>query len=127
MSDDSIQDVANMIKASGANRAQRKRLERSLRKTQNIMNHVQGRVNLDAYKQYEKAVEQNYLHFFAILALTCGEDYKWQENETKDQISSMLERVDKKIKKMASLGYTTEQLLDLVDEKYEIRLVPEVK
>ena len=41
MSDDAIQDVANMIKASGANRSQRKRLERTLRKTSNIMEHTQ--------------------------------------------------------------------------------------
>lgn len=127
MSDDAIQTVANMISASGVNRSQRKRLERSLRKTSNIMNHVQQRVDKNAYEEYKKAVDKNYVHFFSCLALTMMEDYGWKESPDNDhgQISSLMERVNKKIEKYANMGYSTENLIDLVEEKTGIRLVPD--
>ena len=124
MSDDCIEDVANLLKSSGANRSQRRRLEKSLSRVETIMEHTQKRVDDSAYREYSKAVEKNYLHFFAILALTAGHDYKWREDDQHDQISSLLERVDKNIKKYANQGYTTEDLLKLVDDEYNITLVP---
>lgn len=127
MSDDAVQQVANMINASGVNRSQRKRLERSLRKTSNIMSHVQERVDKTAYKEYQKAVDMNYVHFFSCLALTMMEDYGWKETPDNDhgQISSLMERVNKKIEKYANMGYSTENIIDLVEEKTGIRLVPD--
>lgn len=50
MSDDCIQQVANMINASGSNRSQRKRLERALNKVENIYSHAQKRVDRTAYR-----------------------------------------------------------------------------
>lgn len=128
-SDDAVQQVANMINASGVNRSQRKRLERSLRKTSNIMSHVQERVDKTAFKEYQKAVDMNYTHFFACMALTMLEDYNWKENPDNEhgQISSLMERVNKKINKYASMGYSTEDICDLVEEKTGIRLVPDSK
>ena len=76
-----------------------------------------------AYEQYQKAVDKNFLHFYAILALTMKEDYMWREDDTHDQISSLLERVDKKINKYAKMGYTTEDIVKLVEEKTEIVLM----
>lgn len=127
MSDDAIQQVANMINATGANRSQRKRLERSLRKTSNIMSHVQNKVDKSAYREYQKAVDKNYVHFFACLALTMIEDYGWKETEENEhgQILSLMERVNKKINKYAGMGYSTEDIVDLVDEKTGIRLMPD--
>lgn len=125
MSDDVIENVANMIKSSGANRSQRKRLERSLRKTSNILAHAQKHVDDSAYKEYQRCVDSNYLHFFAILILVASEDYNWKEDDTHNQISSLLKRVDNKIKKYANMGLNTDDLLKLVEEKYDMILVPE--
>ena len=125
MSDDCIQNVANMINASGQNRSQRRRLEKSLGKVENIMEHTQKHLDRSAYTEYQKAVDKNFLHFFSILALTMKEDYFWKEDDTHDQISSLLERVDKKIKKYANKGLTTEDLVKLVDEETDIQLVPD--
>lgn len=127
MSDDAIQDVANMIKASGENRSQRRRLERSLRNIENVRNHVQKRVDDSAYKHYQKAVGENYVHFFACLGLTMIEQYGWKETPDNDhgQISSLLERVDKTIKKYAEQEYTTEDLVKKFDEITGITLIAE--
>ena len=127
MSDDCIQDVANMINASGQNRSQRRRLEKTLGKVETIMEHTQSRVDRSAYSEYQRAVDQNFLHFFAILGLTMLEDYRWEETEDNDhgQITSLFQRVDKKIKKYAEMGYTTEELVGLLDEKTGILLVPD--
>ena len=123
MSDDAISEVANMINASGENRNQRRRLERSLRKIENIHNHVQKHLDRSSYKEYQTRLDENYVHFFCCLALTMGEKYKWKEDETHDQISSILESVDKTISKYANQNYSTDDLVELVDELYDIRLV----
>lgn len=125
MSDDCIADVANLLKAKGGNRSQRRRLEKSLGKVETIYKHAQKRVDDSAYKEYQRCVDMNYLHFFAVLALVAKEDYKWLEDDRHDQISSLLERVDKKIKKYANAGYETEDLMKLVEEEIGIVLVPE--
>lgn len=122
MSDDAITKVANMIKATGDNRSQRRRLEKSLGKMQTILEHSQKYVDRSAYKEYQKCLDENYVHFFACLALTMGEDYKWKEDETHNQISSILQRVDKKIKKLAEAGYSTTDIIQMVDDKYDITL-----
>lgn len=125
MSNDCISQVASMINNSGANRSQRRRIEKSLNKVENIRAHVQKKVDRSAYEEYKKDVDKNFIHFFCILALTMGEDYKWREDETHDQISSLLERVNKKIIKYANMGYSTEDLIEHVDKEYDIRLIPD--
>lgn len=121
---DSIDKVAAMINTKTTNRGQRRRLEKSLKKVDRIYKHVQDRVDRSAYEQYQKAVDEDFLHFYSILALTMKEDYHWREDEQHDQISSLLERVDNKIKKYADKGYKTKNLVDLVEESCDIKLIP---
>lgn len=127
MSDDCIQDVANMLKSKGGNRSQRRRLEKSLGRVETVLSHVQKRVDNSAYKEYQKAVDKDYVHFFSCLALTMIEDYGWNETEDNEhgQITSLLERVDRKIRKYSDLGYTTEDLTHKLDEMTGILLVPD--
>ena len=123
-SDDTVGEVANLINASGENRSQRRRLERTLRKVENITAHAQKHLDDSAYKEYQKRLDTNYLYFFSCLALTMADKYKWKEDETHDQISSIIESVDKTISKYANQGYTAKQLADLVDKRFNIRLLP---
>jgi hypothetical protein len=120
---DTVEQVAAMINSKATNRSQRRRLEKSLKRVNTIYNHVQNRVDRSAYTQYQKAVDKNFLHFYSILALTMKEDYHWREDETHDQISSLLERVDKKINKYAEKNFTTEDLVKLVNETCDIQLI----
>lgn len=122
---DTIDQVAAMINSKATNRSQRRRLEKSLKRVNTIYNHVQNRVDRSAYTQYQKAVDENFLHFYSILALTMKEDYHWREDETHNQISSLLERVDNKIKKYAKKGYDTKNLVNLVEENCDIKLIPD--
>ena len=125
MSNDVISEVANMIQAKGGNRSQRRRLEKSLSRMETILEHSQKYVDRSAYREYQKAVDKNYVHFFSCLALTMIEDYGWKEIEYNEhgQISSLLERVDKTIKKYSDMGYTTEDLVNKLDEMTGILLV----
>lgn len=125
MSDDAITEVANMINSHSVNRGQRRRLEKALNKTKNIYAHAQEKVNNNAYIEYQKAVDKNFLHFFAALSLTMGEDYRWREDDSHDQISSLLERLGNTMERYSNMGYATEDLVELVDEKYGIILIPE--
>lgn len=125
MSDDAIGEVANMIATKGGNRSQRRRLEKSLKRVETIREYAQRHVDDLAFKEYQRAVDKNYCHFFACLALTMVEKYKWVEDDECDQISSLLEKVDKTITKYANMGYETEDLIKLVEEKTGLVLVPD--
>ena len=120
---DPISQVAAMINNSGMNRGQRRRLEKALAKTERLTERAQKRLDRSAYREYKAAVNRNFMHFFATLALTMGEDYHWREDEQHDQISSLLERVEKKLEKLSAQGYDTEDIVKMVDEKYNLCLV----
>ena len=122
---DAVDQVAALIDSKAKSPSQRKRLERALKKVDTIYKYAQEKVNYNAYKEYQKAVDKNYVHFFSILALTMKEDYLWREDDTHDQLSSLLERVGKKIDKYANMNYSTEDLSNLVEERIGIKLVPD--
>ena len=124
---DAIDQVAGMIKSSGKNRSQRRRLERSLGKMQTILEHSQKHLDRSAYEEYKKAVDMNYAHFFATLSMVMLEDYRWREDDTHDQISSLLERINKKLEKYAARNMTTQDILDLCEDKVGIQLIPDDK
>ena len=125
MSDDAISDFANMLKASGHNRNQRRRLEKSLGRVETIMSHAQKHLDYSAYKEYQSLIDKDYIHFFACLGMTMIEDYGWKETEENEhgQITSLFQRVNNKIKKYSDLGYSTEDIVNLLDEKTGIILV----
>lgn len=120
-----IDNVATMINNAGYNRAQRRRLEKALCQTNKLSQKCQEKISKNVYKEYCEAVDENFLHFFSVVALTLAEDYYWREDDTHDQISSMLERVSKKIDKYSAQGFTTQDLVKLVEEKTGLVLVPD--
>ena len=123
---DTIDQVAAMINSSGYNRGQRRRLEKALGRTNKLSQKCQNKIGNRIYKEYQDTVDKNFVHFFSILALVLDEDYHWKEDESHDQISSMLERVGNKLNKYSSeKGYTTENLMKLVEDRLGIVLVPE--
>ena len=63
------------------------------------------------------------------MALTMIEQYHWKESEDDEhgQVSSLIERVDKTIRKYAEQGLETEDIADLLEEKTGIRLVADNK
>ena len=67
-------------------------------------------------------LEQDFIHFFAALAITMKQRYYWREDENNDQISSLLESVEKTLEKYSNLNYTTEDLAKLAEEETGIEL-----
>ena len=123
--DDAISEVAAMINNSGKNRNQRRRLERALRKTENIVTHAQNRLDQSAFREYEKIAEKDMVHFFAILGIVFVDDYKWKEDDTHNQIESLFRRMSSKIDYFANHGMTTDDIVKLLEDKTGIVLVPE--
>lgn len=119
---DAVNEVTAMINQSG-NRSTRRRVERALNKTQNIAKHANKKATERANKELQRKTDSNYVHFFAILALTMYEDYRWKESEENEhgQITSLMERVNKKILKYAD--YSTDEIVKIVDDTMGILLV----
>lgn len=125
-SDDAIDQIANMVKATGKNRSQRRRLEKSLGKMQTILEHSQKHLDKSAYREYQAAVDLNFTQFFSILAITMAQDYRWREDESHNQISSLLERVNNKIEKYNKGGnFDTEAALRDCEELTGLILIPD--
>ena len=128
LSIDAVQQVAGMINSSGMNRSQRRRLEKSLSKMSTILEYSQNRLDRSAYKEYQKAVDKNFIHFFACLGLTMIDDYKWKESpdNAHGQISSLFDRVSSTIDKYANQGCSTEDILKILEEKTGIELISDI-
>ena len=121
---DTVSEVTALINQAG-NRSTRRRVEKALNKTQTITRHCNIKATEKANEQLKKKYDKDFVHFYAVLALVMYEDYRWKESEDNDhgQITSLMERVNKKMQKYLDLGYTTEDLVNLVDEKTGILLV----
>ena len=123
MSDDAIQDVANMIAASGANRSQRKRLERALRKTENIQKHAQAHLDNRAYKEYQEVSEDHMRRFFSILGIVLKKNYNFEESEDKEDISEMFNLLNAYL--MEYQDMSTEEIAQICYEVTGIQLIAE--
>lgn len=125
ISDDAVEQIANMIKATGKNREQRKRLEKSLGNMQKAIQYSQKYLDKSAYREYQDAVDKNYTQFFAALGLTMAQDYRWREDETHDQISSLMERVNHKLEKYNKDGvFDTEGIISDCEKFAGVTLIP---
>ena len=122
---DQIQEVANMINNSGMSRSQRRRLEKTLSKTNKLSQKAMDKLENKAYKKYREIVDVDFVHFNAILGLVMYEDYHWKEEATQEhgQITSLMERIQKKMLKYQDMGYTTEDVAKELEDKTGIMLV----
>ncbi len=120
-----IDQIANMINTSGANRGQRRRLEKTLAKTTKLSQKAMAKLEDKAYEKYMGIAERDFVHFNAILGLVMYEDYHWKESEDQEhgQILSLMERIQKKMKKYQDMDYTTEDVARELQEKTGITLV----
>ena len=117
-----VNEVAAMVNTAG-NRRTRRKIEKSLIKTENILRYADKKAAERANEEIIKRTDSNYVHFFAILALTMYEDYRWRESDDNDhgQITSLMERLNKKMVKYE--GYSTEEVVKMVDDLTGILLM----
>lgn len=117
-----VNEVAAMVNTAG-NRRTRRKIEKSLIKTENILRYADKKAAERANEEIIKRTDSNYVHFFAILALTMYEDYRWRESDDNDhgQITSLMERLNKKMVKYE--GYSTEEVVKIVDDLTGILLL----
>lgn len=126
---DEIDEIANMINNSGANRAQRRRLEKTLAKTTKLSQKAMDKLSEKAYKEYTEITDKDFVHFNAVLGMVMYEDYHWTEDENQEhgQITSLMERIQKKMRKYLNNGWTTEDIVKELEDKTGICLVSDVE
>ena len=116
-----------MLTAPGVSRTERKQILRALNKTTRLTEKAQKRLDQSAYEKYRDITDLDFVHFNAILGLVLYEDYHWKEDENQEhgQITSMMERIQKKMRKYQKLGYSTHDIVKELDDKTGILLVPD--
>jgi ribosomal protein S17E len=127
--DQQIDEIANIINSKSTNRAQRRRIEKSIAKTARLSEKTIKKIENSAYEKYRDITDSDYVHFNAVLAMVMYEDYHWKETDEHDhgQITSLMERVQKKIRKYQDMDYSTEDIVKEVYKKTGILLVPDNK
>ena len=85
------------------------------------------KLEYSAYEKYRDITDNDFVHFNAILALVMYEDYHWKETDEQDhgQITSLLERIQKKLRKYQAMKYTTDDIVREVHKKTGILLIPD--
>lgn len=121
---DAVAEVASMLNASG-NRSQRRKLEKTLNKTEKILAKCEQSAREKANKALEIRADANFMYIFACVGLVLNEDYYWKEDPDQDhgQITSFFERLTKKMEKYSEQGYSTEDIINLLDERTGISLI----
>ena len=128
--DEVVNKINAMVNASG-NRSQRRKIAKSLHKTTTIAEYANKRANQRAEEKIDKQVEiraeQDFMYIFGIIGLVMYNDYHWKESEDNDhgQITSLYERLTKKMSSYAASGKTTEDILNELEELTGISLVAE--
>lgn len=128
---DTIDEVANMIKASGASRGERRRLEKALAKTTKLSNKARAKAqcNLDysAYEEFREITDLDFVHFNAVLGIVMYEDYHWKEDENQEhgQILSLFERIQAKMRKYKNSGTSTKDICKELENLTGIVLLPD--
>lgn len=117
---DSVEEVAALINSRGRNRKQRRKLEKALNKTENIVAHAQKKLDRSAYKEYSAAVEKDMCRFFAILGIIGKKNWNWSDQELEDNyelFNAYLEEYRE---------YDTDEVAKICEEVTGIILIPEV-
>ena len=124
MSDDCIQEVANMINShSGTNRAQRKRLERALNKVENIYRQTQKRVDRSAFKSYMQASDENMRTFFAILGIVMVKNYGWKNEDGCEQVEELYDILNSYLDEYQE--YTVDEVCKICESVTGVQLISE--
>lgn len=126
MQDDVVQEIANMINTSGGNRAQRKRLERALRKTENIQKHAQDHLNKRAYKEFQQCLDSNMTRFFSVLGIVLKTQYGFEESDEpdgKEEITDMFNLLNAYLVEYQELS--TDEVAKICYETTGIQLIAE--
>lgn len=121
MSDDAIQNVANMINGAGFNRGQRRRLEKAMAKTQKIYEHTQDRVNDKVYKEYQTLADEHMRRFFAIMGIILVKNKGYKPDS--DELIDVFDLFNAYLVEYQSL--TTDEVCQIAEEVTEFKIISE--
>ena len=104
LTEDAVTQVAAMLNNSGANRKQRRKLEKALTKTQSIVEHAQRRVDRSSFKEYQNNLDVMMLRFFSVLGIVLKTKYNFEETEDNEQITEMFETLNSCLEEYRNLS-----------------------
>ncbi len=121
----SVEAVDAMIQSRG-NRSQRREALKALRKSENIRAWTEKEAQKAMRREINERADDDLIWLVATVADTLYEDYHWKESPENDhgQITAFLERFVKRMNRYAEEGYSTKQLVDIIEQKMGIELVP---
>lgn len=119
-------DSVNAFVSAQGNRSQRRQVLKALRKSETIREWTNKEANKALQRELGDRADDDLIWMVATLADTLYEDYHWKESPDNDhgQITSFIERFVKRMNSYADKGYSTRDLVEMIEEKIGITLVP---
>lgn len=120
-------DTVNAMVNSYGNRSQRRQVLKTLRKSETIRDWTNKEAQRRMERELGDRADDDLIWLIATLADTLYEDYHWKESPDNDhgQITSFIERFVKRMNSYANEGYSTRTMVEMVEEKTGIVLVPD--
>ena len=126
--DEAINKLSSMVNATGS-RSNRRKMERAINKSVKLQKAAEARANQKAFSKVAERVDDDFMYLFGIIGITMYEDYHWKETEENEhgQITSLYERLTKKMEKYTDMNYSTDDVLNYLEELTGIKLVSSFK
>ena len=126
--DEAVNKLASMVNATGS-RSSRRKMERAINKSVKLQKAAEVRANQKAFSKVAERVDDDFMYLFGIIGITMYEDYHWKETEDNEhgQITSLYERLTKKMEKYTDMNYSTDDVLSHLEGLTGIKLVSSFK
>ena len=124
-----IDQLQSFIDTKGGNRKNRRGMEKALRKSQNMKDYYERYAQQRIHELTMENGDNDLVWLVCTVADTLYEDYHWKESPDNDhgQITAFLERFIKRMNRYANEGYSTKALVEMIEEKTGICVVPDKK
>ena len=124
---DAVNQVMAMVNAASVNRSDRRKLAKTLSKTQSIIEYADKRATEKANTALANKAEMDMVWLYAMTGITLAKFYHWKEDPDQEhgQITSFFERMTRVMNDYNSRGYTVEDVAKEFEEMTGIELIPE--
>lgn len=121
-----IESVNAIVNRCGS-RSQRRGVVKALRKSENIRQWTEQQAQAALQRELGDRSDDDLIWLLCIVADTLVEDYHWKESPDNDhgQVTAFIERFVKRMNDYSAKGYTAKQLVQALEKKTGIVLVPD--
>ena len=121
-----VNSVNAMVNRAG-NRSQRRDVMKTMHSRENMRQEFEAEYQRKLQESIGDRSDEDLIWMLCTCADVLYEDYHWKESPENDhgQITSFMEKFVKRMNNYANRGYSTRYMVDYIEQKTGIKLVPD--